>query len=85
MDATTHLQKYEASLPSQDEFWFTVTVYGGEHHVQSRQYVDLLESVDIFKSKIGSQKYIKVKLCLHFENRVLVLADHVAQSEQLPD
>ena len=85
MPANTHFQEHEARPASQDKFWLTVTVYGGEHHVQSRQYIDLLESVDVFRSKVGSQKYSKVKLCLHYENKVLVLSDHVMKSEGSSD
>ena len=82
MDTNTQPKEHADPPPKQAPFWFTVKTYGGEHNVQSRQYYDLLESVEILKSKISTQKYSKVKLCLHQEGRILILCDQSAQAKQ---
>ena len=85
MNTNTHSEKHADQPSNQEGFWFTVKAYGGEHNVQSRQYQDLLESVDIFKAKISSQKYHKVKLCLHQQDKILVLCDQAVQPEKSPN
>ena len=85
MDTNTHPQKHANHPSTQEDFWFTVKVYGGEHNIQSRQYQDLLESVDIFKAKISSRKYHQVKLSLHHQERILVLCDRAVEVEKQPD
>ncbi len=82
MDTNTQPKERADPPPKQAPFWFTIKTYGGEHNVQSRQYYDLLESVEILKSKISTQKYSKVKLCLHHEGRILILCDQSAQAKQ---
>ena len=82
MHTNTQPQEHGDPPSKQASFWFTVKTYGGEHNVQSRQYYDLLESVEILKAKISTQKYSKVKLCLHHEGRILILCDQSAQAKQ---
>ena len=82
MHTNTQPQEHGDPPSKQAGFWFTVKTYGGEHNVQSRQYYDLLESVEVLKAKISTQKYSKVKLCLDYEGRILILCDQSAQAKQ---
>ena len=82
MHTNTQPQEHGDPPSKQAGFWFTVKTYGGEHNVQSRQYYDLLESVEVLKAKISTQKYSKVKLCLHYEGTILILCDQSAQAKQ---
>jgi len=84
MDINTQQEEHGDQTSKQAAFWFTVKTYGGEHNVQSRQYYDLLESVEILKAKVSSQKYKKVKLCLHHEGRILILCNQTVEADQEP-